>query len=342
MSNYFYSVVIPTYNNEETILRALNSVYNQTFKDYEIIIVNDASTDKTLEICKKFKEDHLSTTSVKIITNETNKGVGISRKKGFDICTGQFITFLDSDDIFYNNFLEYGRNFIIGQNPDVVYTTVDYCKRGDILLEGNATILIFTDNNMTFFTGAIYRKTLLDKVEFCPNRVAEDVPTLFKTMYLANKVRLTDYTGYCHICREGSLFTSKDQIYIFCLSGIAYHDIIDFLLKHNDNKTAEYFIQKYVFIYNGAIKELKGEKPHPTENYVSMIDVYKYYDLWKKYVNWYFDRKEIIEKMGLKLEKLDIDENNIQNELERLQSEDKNIYNKRDNNFCYNNKINFK
>lgn len=88
------SVIIPIYNADEYIERCLNSVINQTYREIEIIIINDGSTDKSLEIIRKFKKEDERI----IILDKNNTGVSDSRNKGIDIAKGEYITFIDSDD----------------------------------------------------------------------------------------------------------------------------------------------------------------------------------------------------------------------------------------------------
>lgn len=95
------SIIIPTYNAEKHINKCLNSILNQKPKNTEIIIVNDGSTDNTLEICKQYANTN---PNIKIITKE-NAGQGLARNAGLEIATGEYITFIDSDDYFEDNCL---------------------------------------------------------------------------------------------------------------------------------------------------------------------------------------------------------------------------------------------
>lgn len=93
MTNPLFSIVIPTYNRAETIERCLNSVIGQDFKDYEIVIVDDASTDTTIDVIKKFKIKKLI-----IVQHKINRGIGPSRNSGIAASSGSWIFPLDSDD----------------------------------------------------------------------------------------------------------------------------------------------------------------------------------------------------------------------------------------------------
>jgi len=106
--NYKISTIIPVYNQEKHIEKALNSVINQTFKPYEIIIINDASTDKTQEKCKEFK---MSYNNIKIIDLKENQGVSNARNIGIDNATGDYIHFMDSDDVIEKDLIITGTKY---------------------------------------------------------------------------------------------------------------------------------------------------------------------------------------------------------------------------------------
>lgn len=96
------SIVIPVYNVEDYLERCLNSVILQTYKNIEILLINDGSTDNSLEICKKYAN---TDNRIKII-NQKNKGASSARNKGIECATGKYITFVDSDDWVETNFIE--------------------------------------------------------------------------------------------------------------------------------------------------------------------------------------------------------------------------------------------
>ena len=94
------SIVIPIFNSEKYLFACLNSIINQTLKSIEIICINDGSTDNSSNILKYF----YNLDNRIIIINQTNHGSGYSRNQGINISKGKYISFLDSDDMYYNNF----------------------------------------------------------------------------------------------------------------------------------------------------------------------------------------------------------------------------------------------
>jgi glycosyltransferase involved in cell wall biosynthesis len=101
--NPFFSIIIPLYNRERTISRAIDSILNQTFQDFELIIVDDCSTDNS---AIKVQEYQLQDSRIKYIKNEINQERCISRNKGIQIASGRYICFLDSDDYHLSFHLE--------------------------------------------------------------------------------------------------------------------------------------------------------------------------------------------------------------------------------------------
>ena len=110
------SVIIPTYNGGKLLPEAIQSVLDQTYLDFELIIVNDASPDKTSEIIAKFNDPR-----IKYIVHEKNQGVDRSRVTGFRASRGEIIAFLDQDDFFHPDKLQSHVEFY-EQHPDVDFT----------------------------------------------------------------------------------------------------------------------------------------------------------------------------------------------------------------------------
>jgi len=92
------SVIIPTYNRAHVVGEAIDSVLAQTYRDFEIIVVDDASTDNTQEVLARYLSEHGE--RIRYIRRETNGGAGAARNDGIRVSTGEFIAFLDSDDLY--------------------------------------------------------------------------------------------------------------------------------------------------------------------------------------------------------------------------------------------------
>ena len=112
-----FSIIISAYNIEAYIERAIKSVLEQTFKNFELIIVNDCSKDQTLEKIKKFTDERIT-----VINNERNVGLGAVRNIGIAKAKGEYIVHLDGDDALYENTTLEKINTLIGKDtPDIIY-----------------------------------------------------------------------------------------------------------------------------------------------------------------------------------------------------------------------------
>ncbi len=107
-NNPFFSIIITSYNRADFVVNTIQSVLNQTFQDYEIMVVDDASTDNTREVLESF----IQAKQIKYFRNKENKERAFSRNVGLDNVKGKYVTFIDSDDIMYKDNLSDAYNFI--------------------------------------------------------------------------------------------------------------------------------------------------------------------------------------------------------------------------------------
>ena len=116
MSNPTVSVIITVYNAQEGIKQCLDSLLNQSFTDFEIILLNDGSTDNSLEVIKKYAADN---DFIRVIDKE-NEGVAKTRNKGIQLANGKYIVFIDNDDFVDSDYLERFYNEIDQEQLDIV------------------------------------------------------------------------------------------------------------------------------------------------------------------------------------------------------------------------------
>ncbi|GGF08683.1 Glycosyltransferase involved in cell wall bisynthesis [Chishuiella changwenlii] len=112
------SIITPCYNSEQFIVETYQSIFNQTYKNWEWIIVDDCSKDNSVELIKSFNDDR-----VKLFVQDNNQGAAVARNKALDIAKGKYITFIDSDDLWLPNFLETTINYLENNNENLVYTS---------------------------------------------------------------------------------------------------------------------------------------------------------------------------------------------------------------------------
>ena len=130
MKEDLVSVIVPVYNMEKYLEKCLKSIIDQTYKKIEIIIVNDGSTDSSIEICNKFKEND---NRIKIITKK-NAGLGMARNTGLENANGEYVYFIDSDDYIEETLIEDNIKLIKEYKLDIV-------TFGAILFEENEKII---------------------------------------------------------------------------------------------------------------------------------------------------------------------------------------------------------
>lgn len=124
------SVIIPAYNAEKTIQETINSVLNQTFQDFEIIVINDGSTDSTLNIVSGINDPRIK------IFSYPNSGAAVSRNRGFDVANGEYIALLDADDLWTSDKLEAQYNALKSHpQASVVYSWTDYINESGQFLQ---------------------------------------------------------------------------------------------------------------------------------------------------------------------------------------------------------------
>lgn len=116
--NELVSIIMPSYNTAKFIGKSIESVLNQTYKNWELIIVDDCSTDDTDDVIEKYDD-----TRIRYIKNKTNSGAAVSRNTGLNIAKGKWIAFLDSDDLWSNNKLAEQILFMEKHNHSFSYTS---------------------------------------------------------------------------------------------------------------------------------------------------------------------------------------------------------------------------
>ena len=121
MSNPFFSIIIPTYNRGKLILKTLESVFSQDYSDYEVIVVDNCSTDNTAERLKPLQDSG----KIIFIRHDKNYERAVSRNTGIKNANGQFLTFLDSDDTMHQNHLS-TLHYIIKNNSEINFLATKY------------------------------------------------------------------------------------------------------------------------------------------------------------------------------------------------------------------------
>ena len=233
------SIIVPIYNVGKYLPKCIESILNQTFKNFELILVNDGSTDNSGVVCDDYaKKD----TRIKII-HKSNGGVSSARNAGLYVAKGEYIGFVDPDDYIDKNMYEKLYRLCIDNNSDIAICRFNREINGKIQNK-ESTEEIIELNNMEamneLFKGNLYRFSLCNKlfskkcfndVLFPEERIHEDLSTTYKLFANSKKAVYINYCGYIYVRRENSILTStynEKRLQAF----IAWDEIIEFIDKN--------------------------------------------------------------------------------------------------------------
>lgn len=213
------SIIVPAYNVAPYIERCLDSIINQTYKNLEIIVIDDGSTDETLSIMNEYaKKD----SRIKVI-HQNNVGLVQTRENGIGIASGDFVTFVDSDDYIELNMYEKLINNMIEYNADISHCGVNFCFADSKNVPHYGTQRIIVQDNFTglkdLLEGIIIEPALWNKLykrDLLYNSCLdisilnnEDLLRNFVLFSRSNRSVYEDFCGYQYVQREGSM--SKDS-----------------------------------------------------------------------------------------------------------------------------------
>lgn len=197
------SVIIPAYNSSATIERIANEVLHQTFMPSELIIVDDGSTDSTLNIAKKIQEQNAP---IVIVIHQPNKGVSAARNAGIKASQSRYITFIDSDDEISEDYLENLMSGIIEDNSDLSIAGYHKVPTGDVMLKKAVFDKSrYRDVLMTYNIGVavckVYDADIIrqNKIEFPVGmKASEDAVFYYRYLQHSKRCSFVDKSGYTY------------------------------------------------------------------------------------------------------------------------------------------------
>lgn len=236
----FLSVVIPVFNMEKYIERCLESLSRQTDNDFEVILVDDGSTDKSYETAVSYLENSFMNHKV---MKKNNQGQSIARNIGMQSAKGEYVLFLDSDDIVSKNLVAECKEAVL-EKPDILmfdYKRVDedgttrdnkISLNSDDNVSGYEIIKKYRDNEFNMWTSsAIYSREFLKrkKIIFCPEaHAAEDLGFQFKALLSTDNVKIiNDVLSY--YCQRKESLTNNINIDKNMTVIDAFEDVLKFI-----------------------------------------------------------------------------------------------------------------
>lgn len=300
------SVIVPVYNVEKYLEECLDSIQNQTHTDIEVILVNDGSTDNSEIICEKYCEQD---NRFKLI-NQTNQGQSVARNNGVEASTGEFIAFVDSDDIIKRNYLEKLMQYMT-EEVDIVESKftvskkdffIETSKETMILFEGNSqeAVKIFPNHVLSVNpVTKLYRRSIVEAVPYLEGLIFEDIYSGIGMLKYIRKIIKIDYVGYYYRQHQSSTmhrtFTEKN-LDVFIVSDKLielYSDREELLpyiasfLVHVATMHYQDYIEKgnpYAGFYNQKLAEyVRLTKKNP--ELAKKTRIIRLYDVCPKYYN---------------------------------------------------------
>ena len=170
------SVIMPTYNSEYFIEKSISAVLNQTYKNLELLVINDCSKDNTISIVENLAAQD---NRVKLINNKVNLGCANSRNIGLQIAQGKYIAFCDSDDIWCNDKIDKQLNCIEKNDADMVFTAYEMIDSKDEIIKyrqvtEKVTLDSLLKENFIIFSTTLFKKNSINGVLFNPKWFHED------------------------------------------------------------------------------------------------------------------------------------------------------------------------
>ncbi len=231
------SIIIPVYNTERYLSRCLESVVGQTLKDFEVLCVDDFSTDGSLSFLERFASIDRR---FKILKMPENRGLSLARNNGLDYASGEYVYFLDSDDWIDTDFLEamcskadeFSLNEVVNTNYVREYEGSNLNIEDDerlVFKEGfwDSRVIQSRFNNPAVWC-RLFRKSCLDdlKLRFSDVRYAEDVPFSGVADLSQAHCYIFDGPAYHYYQRDGSLIRNKDFSYYHVLAFISLYNAL--------------------------------------------------------------------------------------------------------------------
>lgn len=250
----FFSIIVPVYKVEEYLENCIESVRNQTFSDFELILVDDGSPDRCPEICDEYaKKDG----RIKVVHKE-NGGLASARRAGIKVAEGKYVFNLDSDDLIENDTLESAYKIINETDCDIVTFSYRWVKGDKTIKITNDCIPeglycgkeiekhifpgILMDKNMNhvsyYLSGKAVRRELLTPNQLGVSEkisLGEDLCCTFSCLLQTKSVYISKKNAYLYTVREDSMSKGFNTKQIFLLE-----DVIEEISKNNVEKVADF------------------------------------------------------------------------------------------------------
>lgn len=271
MNQYLISIIVTVYNKETTLKRCLESILKSKSKNYEIIIINDSSTDDSLKIIEEYSKDY---SNIKVF-NQAHIGIALIRKNIISYISGKYLLFVDADDTINETLISKLTEYIDIYEPDIIKFDINEInskkdKRRYMLGEnkiyntGKDALFAWNDYNIRYglfcmycFKKELYEKSL--KYFFCSIDCYEDVANIPKIIYFSKKIVAINYLGYNYYRTKESITSNYNKEYKLSQFQKVYDNLLEFFEKQlgKDDKLYIKIKEYYTFHLKRKTKEIE-------------------------------------------------------------------------------------
>jgi glycosyltransferase involved in cell wall biosynthesis len=258
------SVLVPVYNAENVLKNCVDSILSQSYKDFELILLDDGSTDNSLNLCKEYAQMD----SRVVVIHKENGGIASARNMLLDVAKGEYIIFSDNDDFYLPNTFEIFINEAISTGADIVQGQIDepheseidsykpsfeiYDKSKTKIMQVGDFCRLSIDDTYRFYArnlwGKLYKRNLFEGFRL-PDKKLYDGMYLNGMLFSSgriNKISVINITAYCHIVVDSSVSHSwlpKEKIDMYKV----YVAILEYALENSSDKKYISYCLEFIF-----------------------------------------------------------------------------------------------
>jgi glycosyltransferase involved in cell wall biosynthesis len=291
MHNVKISIIVPIYNAEKFLYKCLDSIVNQSYKNLEIILINDGSRDNSLSICQKFaaRDDRI------ILIDKKNEGVSPTRNVGLSVTSGDYIGFVDSDDYISCDMYENLLYSIELSNADIIecgyyWMSEDYVLIKKVEFKGEELVgnyncsykFIKKENTRNFNCNKLYKREIFDDIRFGDIKYGKDYFVNVQAFYKCNKKVTIGECFYYYVRNKNSITTSGsiDEKLDVIRTG---EKAINFY-RDNLPSLSKYAVLDILFVIRGLYDKMMESDNVNKRKYEKILakEFKKYYSMIKK------------------------------------------------------------
>lgn len=303
MNKEVISIVVPIYKVEKYIKKCIDSIIKQTYKNIEIILVDDGSPDGCGKICDEYAQKDKR---VKVIHKE-NGGLSDARNVGIDISTGKYICFVDSDDYIENNYIEVLYKYIVENKVSISQCGINKVTENEQIIENigyqndkvENSKQILRDLYNTHWENIVvwnkmYLRKLFEDIRFPKGKIHEDEFTTYKVLYKVSEVAIINENLYNY--RQNNESITRKIFNLKRLDALeAFKERLEFFKKNEENELYELTLKSYLanirIIYNNVKKYMRHSKKIRK----------KLKEDYKEYCRFFFINKNVSYKERIKI-----------------------------------------